>query len=73
MVEMFGLCRVTVDNQLKICKLEVFFDPDSFLLAMEGKLDYQELRNGKKLIGDVSKTAIEKACCPFSTAHVQNQ
>ena len=63
---MFGLCRVTVDDQLKICKLEVFFDPDSFLLAMEGKLDYRKLKNGTTLIGETSRTAIEKASCPVN-------
>ena len=65
-VEMFGLCRVAVNGDLKITKLEVFFDPDSFLLAMEGKLDVNSLRNGHALIGDTSMTAIERVSCPFA-------
>ena len=64
-VEMYGMCRVTVDENLKICKIEAFFDPDSFLLALEGKMDFEELKMGKPLIGDISKTAIQKALCPM--------
>ena len=63
-IEMFGMCRVTVDKNLKICKIEAFFDPDSFLCVLEGKLDAKELSSGQKLIGDISKTAIKKASCP---------
>ena len=35
-VEMFGLCRVTVNPDLKIQKIEAFFDPETFLRALEG-------------------------------------
>jgi hypothetical protein len=49
---------------LKVCKIEAFFDPDSFLLSLEGQLDPDELDKGQALIGDISKTAIDKATCP---------
>ena len=64
-VEMFGLCRVIVNNDLRICKIEAFFDPDSFLHVMEGKIDHQNLSAGQCLIGDISMTAIKKATCPI--------
>ena len=52
-VEMFGLCRVTVNPDLKIQKIEAFFDPETFLRALEG--DEAKLRmcgGGKALLGD---------------------
>lgn len=64
-VEMYGMCRVMVDEKLKICKIEAFFDPDAFLLALEGKIDFEELKMAKPLIGDTTKTAIQKAVCPL--------
>ena len=54
-VEMFGLCRVTVSDELKIQKIEAFFDPETFLRALEGeegKLDM--CRDGKALLGEHS-------------------
>ena len=63
-VEMFGMCRVGVDSNLKIGKIEAFFDPESFLRVLEGSLDPTEISMGKTMIGDVSKTAIEKSTCP---------
>ncbi len=58
------MCRVGVDSSLKIGKIEAFFDPESFLRVLEGSLDASEISMGKTLIGDVSRTAIEKAICP---------
>ena len=52
-VEMFGLCRVTVSDELKIQMIEAFFDPETFLRALEGeegKLDM--CRDGKALLGE---------------------
>jgi len=63
-VEMFGMCRVGVDSNLKIGKIEAFFDSDSFLRVLEGSLDASEISMGKTIIGDVSRSAIEKATCP---------
>ncbi len=31
LVEMYGMLKATVDDDLKITKLEVFFDPETFL------------------------------------------
>jgi hypothetical protein len=63
-MEMYGLCRVLLNNDMKICKIEAFFDPDSFLHALEGKLGPQDLSSGQCLLGDITKTAVEKATCP---------
>ena len=60
---MYGLIRCTVNEQLKIQKLEVYYDPDTFIEVMEGKKGPHELENGIAVIGDVSKTAIKKMCC----------
>jgi hypothetical protein len=50
---MYGLLRVTVTDALKIEKIEAFFDPDTFLEALEGKegkLD--QVGEGKAILGD---------------------
>ena len=57
---MFGVLRVTVNENLKIQHLEVFFDPETFILVMEGKISPDELKNGCTILGDVTKTAVEK-------------
>jgi len=56
-VEMFGLARVGVTEDLKIQKIEVFYDPETFIKVMEGRLKPVEMEGGKALIGDVS--------CPY--------
>ncbi len=60
LMEMYGILRVTVNNDLKIKKIEAFFDGKSFLEAMEGKVDPNELRHGGALLGDTTTTPIEK-------------
>lgn len=60
LVEMYGVLRVTVNDDLKIGKIEAFYDPQSFLETMDGKNDPKDLRGGQALLGDVSTTAIEK-------------
>lgn len=79
-IEMFGMCRVTVNPaNLKIRKIEAFLDPDSFLQVLEGKLPPEEINSGQALLGSIRKTAIEKlnknikqngsngGGCPFKT------
>jgi len=56
-LEMYGLARVSVSEQLKIQKIEVFFDPETFIKACEGRLKPTELKGGRSLIGDVE--------CPY--------
>ena len=52
-VEMFGLCRVTVNGDLKIQKIEAFFDPETFLRALQGDEGKREMcAGGKALLGD---------------------
>lgn len=60
LVEMYGMCRVTVDSNLKIMKIEAFYDPQTFMEALEGKVDLEECKYGKALIGDVTSLATEK-------------
>ena len=58
---MFGMGRVTVDPEtLKIGKIEVFFDPTTFMKTLEGEKDSSETDKGQTLIGDVSQTAVER-------------
>ena len=54
---MYGLARATVTEQLKIQKIEVFFDPETFIKACEGRLKPTELKGGRSLIGDTD--------CPY--------
>ena len=58
MLEMFGLGRVTVNEDLKIQSIEVFYDPETFIKACEGRLKPSELKGGKALLGDIE--------CPFA-------
>ena len=52
---MFGLLRATVNNNLKIQMLEVFYDPETFLQALEGKAGKMEMcGDGKALVGEHS-------------------
>ena len=52
---MFGLCRVTVSKELKIQMIEAFFDPETFLQALEGEAGKLEMcRDGKALLGEHS-------------------
>eukprot|EP00092_Neocalanus_flemingeri_P008277 GFUD01008923.1.p1 GENE.GFUD01008923.1~~GFUD01008923.1.p1 ORF type:complete len:271 (-),score=67.76 GFUD01008923.1:85-897(-) len=59
-LEMYGMCRVTVNQELKIQKIEVYYDPETFLGALEGKVDPSELKAGKAIIGDVECPHVEK-------------
>ena len=58
LIELYGMLRVTVNNDLKIQKIEAFFDGQSFLGAIEGKVDPDELRHGRALLGDTTTPAI---------------
>ena len=65
-INLYGMGRVTVDPEtLKIGKIESFFDPDSLLKVMEGKMDSAEIADAQYLTGDPKKTAIEASCCPW--------
>ena len=57
-LEMYGLARATVTADLKIQKIEVFYDPETFIKACEGRLKPTELKGGRSLIGDVE--------CPYA-------
>jgi hypothetical protein len=56
---MYGMCRVIVDDSLKIVKIEAFFDPDSFLLALvpsvSGRQLFKECPEGRFLRGTRQK------------------
>ena len=66
-VEMYGLLRVTVNDDLKIQLIEAFYDPDSFLEVLEGKRSPAELKNGIAILGDVTKLATDKKVNHLST------
>lgn len=55
-IEMYGFTIANVTDDLKITKLEVYFDPEGFLQALEGKLPPSELQKGKFMLGP---------CCPI--------
>ena len=59
-LEMFGLCRVTVNEDLKIQKIEVYYNPGTFIRALEGKLKPGELSAGKAILGDVERPFVGK-------------
>ena len=51
LVEMHGFLVATVNDKLKICKLEVFYKPDEFMKALEGKIPASDLSGGKEILG----------------------
>jgi len=57
LLEMFGVARVTVNEDLKIQKIEVYYDPETFIKACEGKMKPTELKGGRAILGDIE--------CPF--------
>ena len=59
-MDMFGLLRATVNDELKIQKLEVFYDPTTFLRVLEGSEDKEACSHARSLIGDISTLAMEK-------------
>ena len=56
-LEMYGIAKCLVNENLKIQTIEVFYDPDNFIKACEGRLKPSELRGGRALLGDIE--------CPF--------
>jgi len=60
MVEMYGLARVTVTEQLKIQRIEVYYDPETFIKVMEGVYKPSSIDHGKALLGDISCPFVEK-------------
>ena len=60
LMEMYGLCRVIVNEDLKIQKLELFLNNETFLEALEGKRTPESLIKGIEDIGNVSETAIDR-------------
>ena len=59
-VEMFGLLRATVNEELKIQKLEVFYDPDTFLGVLEGSIEKERSSQGRNVSGDFSTLATQR-------------
>lgn len=55
-IELYGFAIATVTEDLKIKKVEVFYKPEGFLKALEGKLSPSELLKGKPILG---------SCCPI--------
>ena len=60
---MFGVARVTVNEDLKIQKIEVYYNPETFIRACEGKLKPTELKGGRAILGDIE--------CPFVVKEVK--
>lgn len=59
-IEIYGLLRVKLNEEMKIQLIEVFYDPDTFIEVMEGKKSPDELTGGFAIFGDVKNTAIKK-------------
>lgn len=51
LIELFGMGRITVDKDLKVCGIEIFYKPDEFLEVMQGVRDPAELCKGTALVG----------------------
>ena len=67
--EMYGLAAVSVDNNLKVQNIEVFFKPDKFLRALQGEIDPSALRKGASIFGsgepvvqEISQSQQDSSC-----------
>jgi len=49
--DMYGFCEVVLNEQLKVQSIEVYYKPEEFLKALEGKLSPDELKGGKTVMG----------------------
>ena len=57
-LDMVGICRITVTEDLKVQHIDVFYDPETFIKACEGRLKPTDLKGGKAILGDIE--------CPFT-------
>ena len=55
---MYGVSRITLNEDLKVQLIEVFYDPETFIKACEGRLKPSDLKGGRAILGDVE--------CPFA-------
>ena len=55
---MFGVARVTLNEEMKVQKMEVFYDPETFIKACEGRLKPSDLKGSRAILGDID--------CPFT-------
>jgi len=51
LVEMFGFGVATVDDQLRLVDVDIFYKPETFLEVLRGDKDASELRSGRDLLG----------------------
>ena len=55
-IELYGFTVVTIDDNFKITKLEIYIKPEGFLQALKGKISPSELKHGTAILG---------SCCPI--------
>eukprot|EP00475_Leptophrys_vorax_P030049 TRINITY_DN446_c0_g1_i1.p1 TRINITY_DN446_c0_g1~~TRINITY_DN446_c0_g1_i1.p1 ORF type:complete len:279 (+),score=80.95 TRINITY_DN446_c0_g1_i1:1432-2268(+) len=72
LMEMYGFALVTVDDNLKICGIEIFYKPEEFLQAMEGTRPVSDLANGRGGFPDMFSAA-NSSSCPFSQHHAKKE
>ena len=48
---MFGFGVATVDDQLRLVDVDIFYKPETFLEVLRGDKDASELRSGRDLLG----------------------
>ena len=58
LTEMYGIMKLTLNEELKVQTVEVFYDPETFIKACEGRLKPSDLKNGKAVLGDIE--------CPYT-------
>ena len=58
-IEMYGFTVVTVNDDFKLTRVEIYFKPEGFLRCLEGKVSPDDEFQGKSLFG---------SCCPIHNA-----
>ena len=59
-LEIIGICRAEVNSDMKIQKIEMFHDLQSFIKVLDGTLPASELGSGKAILGDISQPFIDR-------------
>jgi len=75
LVELYGFLIATVNESLKITSLEVFYKPQEFLEALEGKRPFSDLARGGSVVGTgcpfMASAAVLVICVQTLNQHLQ--
>lgn len=67
--ELYGIAVAVVNDALKLTAIEVYYKPEDFLRALEGKIDSQALNRGASIFGTGIPVAADSSNgCPITSS-----